>query len=127
LPLILLALVVVTASALVMEPENAVALQDPDPMQQLLADSGGSAEVSVDPATGVASFVRFPAGEELNFPAETATDQPAGDEAAQALAQQASAAAFFNQYAGIFGVTDFDQELTLEQMTVDDVGHTHLT
>ena len=126
LPLIMLALVVASASALMIVPEASSNYQDGGDLQRLLADTGGAVDISMNSATGVASFVRLPAGKELDLAGSPAAEGAQGDPA-PALTPEDSAEAFFNLYGGIFGVSDFSEELALVDRTTDAVGHIHLT
>jgi Zn-dependent metalloprotease len=84
-------------------------------IQALVNDTGGAA-VSIDSATGAASFVRL-------TPAQA-------DRLARQLATggsfEAQATAFFNEYGRIFGIQDVNTELNLVDTRTDSLGTTHL-
>ncbi len=90
--------------------------QPPEPsgIERLMADTGGGARVSLNPATGVAGFVRLPQGLKMStsfFSPTSATGE---------------ADVFFTQYGGVFGVTQPAAELDYMGRQVDGMGNTHV-
>jgi Zn-dependent metalloprotease len=87
---------------------------DPDTIQRLIDDSGGTAVVSLNSATGVASFVRLPQGVELpsTLSARTSVNERAND--------------FLAQYGGAFGITNTGTELKYVSSHVDSYGNTQV-
>ena len=71
---------------------------DPNGVQRLVDDSGGTAKISLQRATGAASFIRLEPGQlDLGLPPATRPPQ--------------KARAFFDSYRGIFGLTEPAEEL----------------
>jgi Zn-dependent metalloprotease len=105
-----MATIVVTANAAAPSPATA----NNPAVERLIAENAG-ARVSVNPATGVARFVRLPAG---------ATGTAA---AATAQARQDRAAAFVNRYADVFGLRNGVADLELRRTQIDNVGQAHLS
>jgi Zn-dependent metalloprotease len=81
---------------------------------RLREKAGTGARVSMNPATGVARFVSVPAGRATDL-----APLAAGTPAQKALA-------FFNEYAGAFGIRDASAELSLKRTTTDKGGMVHL-
>lgn len=98
-------------------PEDArsASAQGPDlpGAAELSAAAGGKVEISTNPATGTASFVRLLDGAALTLvPGAT---QP-----------EVQAQAFWTQYGSLFGINAPDQELVLVEYSQDAFGFTHL-
>lgn len=85
----------------------------PDDIQRLVEATNGAAVVSLNRATGVAGFVRLTGGATLSL--------------ARGASAEAEAAAFLQEYGGVFGVSDAASELVLVESSVDSLGATHLT
>jgi Zn-dependent metalloprotease len=105
------------AGLLTMIGVTAAAAQSTDPdqaIQRLVAETAG-AQVSRNPATGTARFVRMPAGHTAAAVATTAQ------------AREASAAAFIDRHAAAFGLRNGARDLTLTKTRTDRVGQTHLS
>ncbi|MGB3714260.1 MAG: hypothetical protein WA996_07510, partial [Candidatus Promineifilaceae bacterium] len=77
--------------------------------------TNGSAEISINSATGYASFVRIPQG---------LTVIQAPQAGASAVAQ---ADAFFIEYGEVFGITNPAAELNYVDLSVDNYGNSHVT
>ena len=88
--------------------------------QRLLADTGGAAQVNINPATGTARFVRLPAA----APAAAARSRAA---AAPSQSVHEKSRGFLANYGRLFGITNVDADLTLAKTDVDAQGGTHLT
>ena len=88
--------------------------EDPLGIQRLQDAIGGAAQISINKATGVASFVRLPVNRGL---------QIAGSRASA----QAQVSAFFNEYGNLFGISHAQNELTLRNTATDALGMTHLS
>lgn len=87
---------------------------DPDAIQRLIDDSGGTAVVSLNSATGAASFVRLPQGVQLpsTLSARASVNARAND--------------FLMQYGGAFGITNTVTELKYVDSRVDAYGNTQV-
>ncbi len=92
---------------------------DPGTVARLMADSGGSAQVSVHAATGAARFVRAAPGGRLG-PQRSVVRASTDD------ARQSRAAEFLAEYASMFGITDVAGELGEARITKDRQGGTHV-
>lgn len=89
---------------------------EPDAIERLIEDSGGAAEISINSATGVASFIRMPKNAALNLPLGSNPSPTA------------AANAFFESYGSALGITDAESELKLVDSSVDNtVDVTQLT
>lgn len=93
---------------------------DPGGIERLVADSGGRAQVSLNPATGGARFVRIAPGAVLGAGQRT-------ERAASADAKRLRSAEFFEAYGSIFGVSDAAAELEEVRIATDREGGTHIT
>ncbi len=90
-------------------PLKALQLED---THKLMVDSGGQAKVSMNPATGVARFVRLEPGSlRLGIPLKAAGP--------------ARARAFFDRYGGVFGITEAGGELIGVRSVRDAFGGEH--
>ena len=74
---------------------------EPDAIERLNAATNGAAKISMNKATGVASFIRFP------------QDASARLSLGRSGSPEARADAFFKSYGGAFGIRDADTELVL--------------
>ncbi len=93
---------------------GAVEPLDPSAVDRLVADSGGSAYISLQRTTGAASFLRLEPGSlSLDLPAEATLEE--------------RAAAFFDQYGSIFGIRSPESELRLTENRVDRLGSHRLS
>ncbi len=92
---------------------------DPAGVARLVADSGGTAQVSIHDATGAARFVRVAPGGTLGV---RVFGRSLSDEAKQNRAAQ-----FLNQYRSIFGISSVSTELGKASVDRDRQGGTHLT
>ena len=82
-------------------------------VSRLLAGTNGRTQVSLNPATGAASFIRLPADTlSLNV---------------QDSSPAAKAWSFFNEFGDVFGITDAGAQLNLVETRTDYLGATHLT
>jgi Zn-dependent metalloprotease len=93
---------------------------DPAGIGRLIADSGGSAQVSVSEATGAARFVRTTRGKGLGLLKQA--ERPAS-----ADAKKDRSARFFEAYGSVFGISDASNELQAVRMAKDRQGGTHIT
>lgn len=82
-------------------------------IRRLQQAGGPGTEVSVNRATGVASFVRVPPGRALGL--------------ARRDSAPAQSAAFFDEYGRAFGIRDPGSELLLLASGIDSLGMKHLT
>jgi bacillolysin len=87
-------------------------IADNDGSEQTIL-GGQSASIVRHDATGVASFIRFPAGHELQLNTHPATRQAD------------SADLFLAAYGSLFGIQNRDGELELESRVQDQYGFTH--
>lgn len=108
-----------TSIALAAQAQGPAEALDPAGVSRLVADSGGSAEVSIHGATGAARFVRTAPGGRLGglVFARSASD----------AAKQSRSTQFLNQYRGIFGLESPDTQLAAPKVARDKQGGTHLT
>src|SRR5262245_360639 len=86
---------------------------------RLVAQSGGDARVSLDPATGVARFVAAAPGKHIGL--ARATGRAAG-----VPAKRGRAAEFFREYGALFGVSNAGAELEHTRVERDRAGGTRL-
>jgi Zn-dependent metalloprotease len=93
---------------------------DPGTAARLVADSGGSAKVSVHGATGAAKFARAAPGGRLGLPRSVARAR--SDDA-----KVARSAEFLADYGGMFGITNVAAELGEARVTRDRQGGSHVT
>lgn len=93
---------------------------DPAGISRLIADSGGSAQVSVSEATGAARFVRTAPGKALGLLKQA-------ERAASTDAKKDRSARFFEAYGSVFGITDASGELEAVRVAKDRQGGTHIT
>ena len=92
---------------------------DPQGIARLVADSGGSAQVTVNDATGAARFVRTSPGGKLGLLKQ----------AARAVSEEAKlsrSAEFLTTYGSIFGITDVSSELETVRVAKDPQRGTHI-
>jgi len=92
---------------------------DPAGIARLIAESGGSAQVTVNDATGAARFVRTSPGGKLGLlrqGARAVTDE----------AKKSRSAEFFSDYGSIFGITSVASELEDVRVAKDPQGGTHI-
>ncbi len=83
-------------------------------LDRLVADSGGSAKISVRQGTGAVQFVTFAPGTlPLALP--------------ESAAPEARAAAFFQDYGSVFGIRSAAEELVLTENRVDRLGNRRLS
>ncbi len=92
---------------------------DPAGIARLIADSGGSAQVSVHDATGAARFVSAAPGGTLGV---TVFGRAVTDEAKKNRAVQ-----FLNNYGSLFGIRSASTELGQASVVTDRQGATHIT
>ena len=117
IPLLLALLLFTSASGA--EPGNSTQgrpeARQPDAsaMQRLVQVTGGQVIFRENPATGVVGFMRITGETGLSLPQTNAT--------------QAGAPAFFQQYGGIFGISNAASELVLLGTETDSVGMQHET
>ena len=88
--------------------------------ERLAADSGGSAEVAIQSATGAARFVRL-------APGARAAGGHSRIRASSDAAKHNDSRQFLNDYRGLFGITDASAELTDARVVKDRLGRTHIT
>jgi Zn-dependent metalloprotease len=88
-------------------------------MDRLTAESGVSADVSIDRATGAARFVRVAPGASLGLRSRARAATDAG--------RQAHSEQFLNDYRGLFGMTSTGAELGAARVDKDRHGGTHFT
>lgn len=90
--------------------------QSPPPpaLEQLKQDAGGEVEITWNSRTDTPSFIRG------GIPISEVSVQTKGDASATALA-------FVERYADLFGVRDASQELTIVKADVDALGMRHVT
>ncbi len=93
---------------------------DPAGIARLVADSGGSADVTVHDATGAARFVRTSPGRKLGIQRQAA--RAVSDDA-----KKGRAAEFLANYGSIFGITSVAGELREVRVTKDRQQGTHIT
>lgn len=91
---------------------------DPAGVARLVADSNGTAEVSIHGATGAARFVRSAPGGRLGG---LVFARSASDDAKKARATQ-----FLNQYRSVFGLDSVSTQLGEARIAKDKQGGTHL-
>jgi Zn-dependent metalloprotease len=103
-------------------------------INRLVADSGGTADVSVSGATGAARFVRITPGRAASLDAAAPrAAASARTQSAQTSAQESTSAratrsmAFLRRYAGVFGLSNPDSELALASSSSDSNGGSHFT
>jgi bacillolysin len=110
---------VATSIALAAQAQGPGEAIDPDGVARLVADSGGTAQVSIHGATGAARFVRVEQGGTLGV---RVFGRSLSDDAKKKRTVQ-----FLNQYRSIFGLTSTTTELGEARITRDRQGGTHLT
>jgi Zn-dependent metalloprotease len=93
--------------------------RDPAGVTRIVTDSDGAAEVTVESATGAASFVRPARGRRLGLFKRAARAQSPG-------AKVGRAAEFFAAYGSIFGVSNATRELEVARVGRDARGGTHV-
>jgi Zn-dependent metalloprotease len=93
---------------------------DPAGIARLVAESGGSAQVTVHDATGAARFVRTAPGRTLGIQRQAA--RAVTDEA-----KKNRSAEFLSTYGSIFGITSVAAELKDVRVAKDRQGGTHIT
>jgi len=92
---------------------------DPAGIARLVAESGGSAQVTVHDATGAARFVRTAPGRKLGIQRQAA--RAVTDEA-----KKNRSAEFLSTYGSIFGITSVAAELETVRVAKDRQGGTHI-
>lgn len=90
-----------------------LAQPDANGLQRLVEATGGRAVFSQNPATGVVGFLRITGDTGLSL--------------TQSDSAEAESAAFFQQYGGIFGITDAGTELVQIDAITDSAGMQHLS
>jgi Zn-dependent metalloprotease len=112
---------VLSGVALLSLAANPAAVQaaESQAVQRFLSELGGAAEVKVNPATGVARFVRLAPGGQA-FAARTAR-------AARPVDAQAVSDDFLGRHGAIFGLRDGRAELVLVGRTRDAQGGVHFS
>ena len=96
-------------------------------IERLRDDTGGRSQVTLNPATGTARFVRVAAGAARGprtAPGAAAT--PLAAQAASVSARQASAD-FLRSYGRAFGIRDYDADLRVVSEQADRLGYRHFT
>ena len=88
-------------------------------MDRLTADTGASAKVTIDRATGGARFVRAAPGGSLGARSRARAATDAG--------RHAGSVQFLNEYRSLFGITSADAELGVARVDKDRLGGTHFT
>lgn len=88
----------------------------------LTAQSPG-VQLSISESTGAASFVRVRANSSNDLAAAAKSSKSRRG----AVDLQAKSLAFFNQYAGLFGIADPSNELVEQKIEQDQIGGTHET
>ena len=88
-------------------------------IQNIIEESGGTAQVTMNPATDVARFVDVG---ELQ-----AADQPFLNFSLAQASPEDTATTFLGEHGAAFGITDPNSELRLEETRTDEIGMTHLT
>jgi Zn-dependent metalloprotease len=117
-PVVLLSVSLTTAQAQGNGRREAL---DPGSAARLVADSGGSAQVSVHGATGAAKFVRAAPGGRLGLQRSVVARAVSDD------AKKNRSAEFLASYAGMFGITSVAGELGEARVAKDGQGRTHVT
>lgn len=107
-----------TSIALAAQAQGPAATLDPEGVARLVADSGGSTEVSIHGATGAARFVRTAPGGRLGG---LVFSRSSSDAAKKTRAEQ-----FLNQYRGVFGLDSVSTQLAEPKVAKDKLGGTHL-
>jgi Zn-dependent metalloprotease len=87
---------------------------------RLSANTTGTSAVSINPATGAASFVRAAPGSALVVNQTRAR-------AVSDASRQTNALQFISSYASLFGVTNAATELAAARMSKDQQGRSHIT
>ena len=88
-------------------------------MDRLTAETGASAKVTIDRATGGAKFVRAAPGGTLGVRSRARAATDAG--------KHAGSAQFLSEYRSLFGITSPDAELGIARVDKDRHGGTHFT
>jgi len=88
-------------------------------MDRLTAESGATAKVTIDRATGGARFVRAAPGGSLGVRSRARAATDAG--------RHAGSIQFLNEYRSLFGITSADAELGVARVDKDRHGGTHFT
>ncbi len=88
-------------------------------MDRLTAETGASAKVTIDRATGGAKFVRAAPGGTLGVRSRARAATDAG--------RHAGSAQFLSEYRSLFGITSPDAELGIARVDKDRHGGTHFT
>jgi bacillolysin len=110
---------VATSLAIAAQAQGQSEAIDPAGVARLVADSGGTAQVSIHGATGAARFVRVEPGGTLGV---RVFGRALGDDAKKNRTVQ-----FLNKYRGIFGISSVTTELGPARIDKDRQGATHLT
>jgi Zn-dependent metalloprotease len=110
---------VATSLALAAQAQGQSDVIDPAAVARLVADSGGTAQVSIHGATGAARFVRVERGGTMGA---RVFGRSLSDDAKKNRTVQ-----FLNQYRGVFGLTSVTTELGEARVARDGQGATHLT
>ena len=105
--------------ALVAQAQAAVPGQS-EALARLSADTGYTAQVSMNSATGAARFVRAAPGGKLSA-------APLVRNANNDAARQANALQFLSTYGGVFGISNPGNELVTRRTTRDSLGNTHIS
>ncbi|MDH4254871.1 MAG: M4 family metallopeptidase [Gammaproteobacteria bacterium] len=87
---------------------------DAELIERLNRSARGAVSISTNKSTGVARFVRVDKGGDLH---------PSG----RSTVPRGKAIGFFDEYGGLFGVTNATEELALLSTTADKQGNTHLS
>ncbi len=87
-----------------------------DPAERLMKATGGAAQITINPATGKASFVRLEAGSLAAMKLSRNTDEAA----------RVQALAFFETYGDLFGMSAPAHELQLVGVSADNYGARHV-
>lgn len=110
---------IATSLALAVQAQSQREAIDPAGVARLVADSGGSAQVSIHGATGAARFVRAAPGGTLGI---KVFGRSLSDEAKKNRSVQ-----FLNYYSTLFGIGSVTTELGEARVAKDRQGATHLT
>ncbi len=96
--------------------ETAVANQQGDDIDRLLEATNGSAKISINRSTGVASFVQFEP-DSFIYDLSAASEETAVTQATL----------FLETYGGVFGISAVQDELVLAEVVSDYVGGRHVS
>ncbi|WP_340679574.1 M4 family metallopeptidase [Paraglaciecola sp.] len=96
---------------------SAALAEKPEGVTQLLTDTSGQAQISLDNNTGYARFIRLAPNSQLNTLTTTKT----------ARNKESTSKAFLRNYGSAFGVQDVDTELSVVGTTRDTSGIEHST